>query len=74
MSYNEKKKIPYKVIISVLIAMLILGTLIAFNFTRIRLMTKGYGWSEQSIILQLNDNEIERYLDAEKVSDLSSWN
>lgn len=53
MSYNEKKKIPYKVIISVLIAMLILGTLIAFNFTRIRLMTKGYGWSEQSIILQL---------------------
>ena len=54
--------------------MLILGTLIAFNFTRIRLMTKGYGWSEQSIILQLNDNEIERYLDAEKVSDLSSWN
>ena len=66
MSYNEKKKIPYKVIISVLIAMLILGTLIAFNFTRIRLMTKGYGWSEQK-----NDNEIEPYLDAEKVTDLS---
>lgn len=74
MSYNEKKRIPYKMIIISLVIVLILGTLIAFNFTRIRLMTKGYGWSEQSIILQLDDQEIERYLDEDKVADLSSWN
>ena len=36
-------------------------------------MVKGYGFSEQGIILKLDDQEIQRYLDETKIDDLASW-
>lgn len=71
--YSQKKKRPYKAIIVSLVIVLILGVLIAFNYPRIQLMFKGYGFSEQGIILELDSQEIKRYLDEDKIDNLTSW-
>lgn len=72
-SYNQSKRWPYKTIIVTFVIIVVLGLLAVFNFTRIQLMMKGYGFSEQGIILQLNDQEIKRYLNEPKIADLTSW-
>lgn len=71
--YSQKKKRPYKAIIAGLVIVLVLGVLIVFNYTRIQLMFKGYGFSEQGIILELDSQEIKRYLDEDKIDNLTSW-
>lgn len=71
--YSQKKKCPYKAIIAGLVIVLVLGVLIVFNYTRIQLMFKGYGFSEQGIILELDSQEIKRYLDEDKIDNLTSW-
>lgn len=71
--YGQKKKRPSKAVIASLVIILVLGVLIAFNYPRIQLMFKGYGFSEQGIILELDNQEIKRYLDEDKIDNLVSW-
>lgn len=70
---NRKKRIPYRLMIaSVVICALIVS--IYLNWTRIRLMVKGYGLSSQNIILQLDEQQQNEYLALDYAIQISDWN
>ena len=73
---NLKKinKVSYEIIIAIIGVLVIIGTVIILNLERIHLMAKGYSFSEQDIILKLEDEEVERFLESDKVVDIASWN
>ncbi len=72
---NLKKinKFSYEIIIAIIGVLVIIGTVIILNLERIHLMAKGYSFSEQDIILKLEDEEVERFLESDKVVDIASW-
>ncbi len=67
-------KVSYEIIIAIIGVLVIIGTVIILNLERIHLMAKGYSFSEQDIILKLEDEEVERFLESDKVVDIASWN
>ncbi|WP_249026503.1 hypothetical protein [Thomasclavelia cocleata] len=66
-------KFSYEIIIAIIGVLVIIGTVIILNLERIHLMAKGYSFSEQDIILKLEDEEVERFLESDKVVDIASW-
>ena len=63
-----RKRNIKKIIIMILVIILLIGT--AFlNRKRIQLLMKGYGLSDQNIILSLDDDQIEHYLSVKEVID-----
>ncbi len=72
--YNNRKKVRRKRIAIVILAIvLIIGVVVAFNFKRIRLMYKGYSWSEASIVLDMSDDNIDILLEEDKIENLTTW-
>ena len=74
MLHKKKKRISYEIIIVILAVVVFLLTVAIFNYDRILLMVKGYNFSEQSIILNLDDEDIERILETDEIIDISEWN
>ena len=69
-----KRKINIKrVFILVLIPILLIG-LLALNFTRIRLMIKGYGSDEIKIVLDLDSESIDDILNSESKLSIKKYN
>lgn len=67
-----RKRNIKKIIIMILVIILLIGT--AFlNRKRIQLLMKGYGLSDQNIILSLDDDQIEHYLSVKEVIDFDRW-
>lgn len=73
---NLKKinKFSYEIIIVIIGVLIIIGTVTILNLERIHLMAKGYNFSEQDIILRLDDEEVERFIKFDKVVNIASWN
>lgn len=69
-----KKRISYEIIIVILAVVVVLSTVAVFNYDRILLIVKGYNFSEQSIILNLDDEDIERILKTDEIIDINEWN
>ena len=74
MRHKIKKRISYEIIIVILAVVVVLSTVAVFNYDRILLIVKGYNFSEQSIILNLNDEDIERILKTDEIIDINEWN
>lgn len=55
------------------IVALLLIILVWFNFDRIRLMIKGYSFSQQSEILKLEDEAVDEILTHSKMDHISDW-
>lgn len=68
------KKFSYEIIIVIIGILIVIGTVVILNLERFHLMTKGYNFSEQDIILKLDDEEVERFLKSDRVVDIASWN
>ncbi|WP_455684429.1 M15 family metallopeptidase [Thomasclavelia sp.] len=68
------KKFSYEIIIVIIGILIVIGTVVVLNLERFHLMTKGYNFSEQDIILKLDDEEVERFLKSDRVVDIASWN
>lgn len=68
------KKFSYEIIIVIIGIIIVIGTVVVLNLERFHLMTKGYNFSEQDIILKLDDEEVERFLKSDRVVDIASWN
>jgi len=71
--YKTQKKFPYKIFILGVVGCLTVGTFIVLNITRIQLMMKGYGFTAQNMILQLDEKDIEDYLSLSKIEHLEDW-
>lgn len=73
-SYYQQKRTFSKRILIVPIVVCCLIVIMFFQWTRIQLAIKGYGFTEQNMILELDDEDIKNFLDNDKISNLSSWN
>lgn len=51
----------------------VLILVIAFNFSRMRLIVKGYSFSEQNEILELTSDKINTILEQDKMDHISTW-
>lgn len=73
-SYSESscRKINVKRVGIVVFITLLLITTVIFNLQRIKLLIKGYSFSEQNIILELDN--IEEYLNYDEVINLTDYN
>lgn len=74
MLHKKKKRISYEIIIVFLAVIVVLSTVAVLNYNRILLIVKGYNFSEQSIILNLDDEDVKRILDTDEIIDISNWN
>ena len=52
---------------------IVLGIVLAFNFSRLQLATKGYSWSEQNAILELTSDKISILTHEDKVDHIKTW-
>jgi LAS superfamily LD-carboxypeptidase LdcB len=52
---------------------IVLGIILAFNFSRLQLATKGYSWSEQNAILELTSDKISILTHEDKVDHIKTW-
>lgn len=73
MLHKKKRKILPEILIVLSISVVILAIIIVINFKRIQLMMKGYNFTEQSIILKLDDEQIEYFINFDELVDLRSW-
>ena len=71
---HRKRRISKESIIVIMGTLVILAGVIFFNFERINLFLKGYSFSEQSIILNLGDETVKRFLNSSALIDIKSWN
>lgn len=68
---NRKKQIK-RLSLLVLIIVLIIFLFVS-NFNRMRLWIKGYGFSEQNILLRLDKSWLNEYLELDSALDLETW-
>lgn len=68
---NRKKQIK-RLSLLVLIVVLIIF-LFASNYDRMRLWIKGYGFSEQNVLLQLDKAWLNEYLELDSALDIETW-
>lgn len=73
MLHKKKKRLSYEVIIAILAVVVILSIIAIFNYDRIILMIKGYNFSEQSIILNLDEEDVKRILETDELITISEW-
>lgn len=71
---HRKRRISKESIIVIMCTLVILAGVIFFNFERINLFLKGYSFSEQSIILNLDDETVKHFLNSSELIDIKSWN
>lgn len=71
---SHRRKLSLEAIIVIIVILGFISTIIIFNLNRIQLMARGYNFSEQSTILKLDDEEIDRFLEFDQVVDISLWN
>ena len=69
---HRKRRISKESIIVIMGTLVILAGVIFFNFERINLFLKGYSFSEQSIILNLGDETVKRFLNSSALIDIKS--
>lgn len=73
-SYGRGPKIRWERIAAVLgIVAVVVGLLVVLNLSRIKLMLKGYSFSDQSVILKLEKEEINEILSHDKMNNISKW-
>lgn len=70
--YSQKRQFSKKILI-IPIIILCLMIIIFFQRNRIQLALKGYNLTEQSMILALEDQEIQNYLKNDKITNLDDW-
>ena len=68
---NRKKQIKRLSLLALIIVLIIF--LFVSNFNRMRLWIKGYGFSEQNILLQLDKSWLNEYLELDSALDLETW-
>ena len=72
--YSSRRRINWRaVLVFVGIPVLIIAVVIGLNFNRIRLMTKGYSFSEASIVLKQSKDIKAELLSKDKVEYLEDW-
>ena len=59
---HRKRRVSRENIIVIIGILVILMGFVFFNFERINLFLKGYSFSEQSVILNLDDETVKRFL------------
>ncbi|MCD7807801.1 MAG: M15 family metallopeptidase [Erysipelotrichaceae bacterium] len=62
-----------KIIIVVVVVALVIGIAVWFNFSRIRLMIKGYSFSQQNDILSLSNDDVKEILSHDKMDNIEDW-
>lgn len=68
---NRKKQIKRLSLLALIILLIIF--LFVSNFNRMRLWIKGYGFSEQNILLRLDKSWLNEYLELDSALDLETW-
>lgn len=68
---NRKKQIKRLSLLALIIVLIIF--LFVSNFNRMRLWIKGYGFSEQNILLRLEKSWLNEYLELDSALDLETW-
>lgn len=68
---NRKKQIKRLSLLALIIVLIIF--LFVSNFNRMRLWIKGYGFSEQNILLRLDKSWLNEYLELDSALDLETW-
>ena len=68
---NRKKQIKRLSLLALIILLIIF--LFVSNFNRMRLWIKGYGFSEQNILLRLDKSQLNEYLELDSALDLETW-
>lgn len=68
---NRKKQAKRLLFLFAIFILIVL--IFVLNFTRLRLMVKGYDFSSQNILLSLDKEKTSEYLDYDTVIDLSYW-
>lgn len=71
---HRKRKVSRESIIVIIGTLVILIGFVLFNFERINLFLKDYSFSEQSVILNLDDETVKRFLNNSELIDIKSWN
>ena len=71
---HRKRRVSRENIIVIIGILVILMGFVFFNFERINLFLKGYSFSEQSVILNLDDETVKRFLNNSELIDIKSWN
>lgn len=72
--YSRRRRLNWKKVLIVVIAVLLLiALLIGINYKRIQLITKGYSFNQQNIILDLSKEDIDIILEQEKLENISEW-
>ena len=68
---NRKKQIKRLSLLALIILLIVF--LFVSNFNRMRLWIKGYGFSEQNILLRLDKSWLNEYLELDSALDLETW-
>lgn len=73
-SYGRKRRVNWrKILVFVGIPVIVIAIVIALNFNRIKLMTKGYSFSEANIVLKQSKDVKAELLSKAKVKYLTDW-
>lgn len=73
-NYGRKRRVNWrKILVFVGIPVLVVVLLIAFNFSRIKLMFKGYSFSDASVVLKQSKEIKNELLSKDKVKYLNDW-
>lgn len=72
-SYGSKRRIGNKALIIIIGIVLVLLLAIFFNLSRIRLLIKGYSWSETNAVLTLDKKGQDLVLGQDKFKEITSW-
>lgn len=72
-SYNKKRIKWDKLAIFVGIPLVVIVLIVGLNFNRIKLLVKGYSFSEASVVLKLSKENKNELLSKAKVDDVTEW-
>lgn len=75
-SYSSRRRSNIrfdKIIIIVVVVALVIGIAVWFNFSRIRLLMKGYSFSQQNEILDLSGDDVKEILSHDMMENIEDW-
>lgn len=73
-SNSRKPRIRWdRIVIIGISVVLVVGVLVWFNLSRLKLMFKGYSFSEQNDVLSLTSEEIDEILSHDKMEHIQDW-
>lgn len=76
MKKRRRKKQKYRVLktgLGILVCLIVVVGIVAFNWTGIQLGIKGYDKDARTTLLKLSEEEIQEYLNLEEIIDLAKW-